>query len=89
MFQIISIISSSLMVIGYIPEIYNLGYSAYYKTPLNEITSRLIWLIWFSSSSLGAIYGFLIKDYYVTINFSINALLIIILFILKYLQTKT
>ena len=41
-YQYLSIISSVLVVIGYIPELYNLSYSIFFNKPYNEYSNKII-----------------------------------------------
>ena len=66
----ISICSSLLGIIGYVPEIYNLLFTAsILKVPNN------VQIIWISSNVLGSVYGLMIKNYYVAIDHTIISLL--------------
>ena len=85
-YEYISIISSILAAVGYMPEIYNLSYSLLYKTIYKAHSSKAIWLIWISSSSLSLVYGVIIKDYYIATYGGINTLLNISVFSLHNLK---
>ena len=85
-YQYISIISSILSAIGYIPEIYNLGYSIINKIDYKAHISKGIWLIWISASTFGFIYGILIENYYVTIYSGINGFLNMVVFSLHNIK---
>jgi len=80
----ISLASSLLAVIGYVPEIVNLSSSIIYKKPYNEFNSTIIWIIWISSSFLGITYSYFIQDYYVMTSYSLTALLNITVCSLRY-----
>ncbi len=82
-YQYLSIASSILVVIGYIPELYNLSYSIFFNKPYNEYSNKIIWVIWLSASSLGLGYGICVKDNYLIINYGINTLLNSTIFILR------
>ena len=85
-YQYISIVSSILSVIGYIPEIYNLSYSVINNTHYKAHSSKGIWLIWISASTFGFVYGILIKDYYVAIYSGSSGFLNIIVFMLHNIK---
>lgn len=85
-YEYISIISSILAGVGYMPEIYNLSYSLLYKTIYKAHSSKAIWLIWISSSTMSLIYGLLIKDYYIATYGGINSLLNILVFSLHNIK---
>jgi hypothetical protein len=85
-YEYISIISSILAAVGYMPEIYNLSYSVFYKTIYKAHSSKAIWFIWISSSTLSLIYGVIIKDYYIATYGGINAFLNISVFLLHNLK---
>jgi hypothetical protein len=82
----LSIISTILTGIGYIPEIYNLSYSVITKTVYKEHSSKNIWLIWISSSIFGLIYAVLIKDYYIATYSAISAFLNLLIFLLHNIK---
>jgi len=82
-YQYLSIASSILVVIGYIPELYNLSYSIYLNKPYSEYSNKIIWLIWIGASSLGFGYGICVKDNYLIINYGINTLLNSTIFLLR------
>jgi len=50
LYRFISIISSILIVLGYLPEIYNLSSSIFYNKPYSEQSNNIIWFIWISAS---------------------------------------
>lgn len=85
-YEYISIISSILAAVGYMPEIYNLSYSLLYKTIYKAHSSKAIWFIWISSSSLSLVYGLIIKDYYIVTYGGINTFLNISVFSLHNLK---
>jgi hypothetical protein len=88
LYRFISIISSILIVLGYLPEIYNLSSSIFYNKPYSEQSNNIIWFIWISASGLGCIYGIFIKDYYVSVNCGINTGLNATIFILRSYKFK-
>ncbi len=85
-YQYISIVSSILAVIGYVPEIYNLSYSVINKKHYNSHSSKGIWLIWISSSTFGFVYGVLIENYYVATYSGISGFLNILIFLLHNIK---
>ena len=87
-YQIIPICSSLLSIIGYIPEIYSLCYTALYKKSINPCISNSIWAIWVLSALSGASYSYLIKEFFIMGNFIVTASLCIIIFSLKSIQPK-
>lgn len=87
-YQYLSIASSILVVIGYIPELYNLSYSIYLDKPYNESSNKIIWLIWIGASSLGCAYGICVKDNYLITNYGINTLLNSSIFLLRNYKKK-
>jgi len=72
-YRIISIISSILALVGYLPEIYNLTVSILFNKTYSEQSNNIIWGIWITASGLGCIYGIFIEDYYVSVNCGVNA----------------
>ena len=82
-YEYLSIVSSVLVVIGYVPELYNLIYSIFMNKPYNEYSNKLIWMIWIFASSFGLSYGICIKDKYLIINYGINTLLNTSIFLLR------
>lgn len=82
-YQYLSITSSILVVIGYIPELYNLSYSIFFNKPYNEYSNKIIWLIWIGASSLGCAYGICVKDNYLIANYGVNTLLNSAIFLLR------
>ncbi len=88
-YRFLSITSSVLIVIGYLPEIINLSISILHNKKYNEYSNTIIWCIWIVASFLGCLYGIFIKDTYVIINCGINTCLNGTVFILKlYKQNK-
>ena len=87
-YQFLSVASSVLVVVGYLPEIYNLSHSIIYKKAYNPYSGNIIWAIWISASGLGCIYGFCIKDYYLTVNYGINTILNATVFSLKMYKMR-
>ena len=88
MLQLLSVVSSVLVVIGYIPEICNLSNSIIYNKAYNQSSGNIIWAIWISASGLVCIYGFCIKDYYLTVNYGINTILNATVFSLKMYKMR-
>ena len=82
-YQYLSIISSILVVIGYVPELYNLCHCLFLNKPYNEYSNKLIWMIWIGASSFGLSYGICINDNYLIVNYGINTLLNGSIFILR------
>lgn len=66
-YQYLSIMSSSLAVVGYIQELYFI--IIYRKSKKSNI---FIWLIWIISSGLRILYCGLNKNYLIMINFILN-----------------
>jgi hypothetical protein len=87
-YRFISIISSILVVLGYLPEIYNLSASILFNKPYSEESNNIIWAIWISASGLGCIYGIFIEDYYVSVNCGVNAGLNATIFALRTYKFK-
>jgi hypothetical protein len=87
-YRFISIISSILIVVGYLPEIYNLSSSILFDKTYNEQSNNIIWAIWISASGLGCIYGIFIEDYYVSVNCGVNAGLNATIFALRTYKFK-
>jgi uncharacterized protein with PQ loop repeat len=58
-FEAISIIASVLIILGYLPEFYEL-----YKTKEAKIGNAYIWIIWTTGSLLALLYGTLNEQYY-------------------------
>jgi hypothetical protein len=87
-YQFLSIISSILVVIGYLPEIHNLSRSILFDKPYSEYSNNIIWGIWISASGLGCLYGYFINDYYVIINCGINTVLNTTIFLLRMYKFK-
>lgn len=88
LYRFLSIISSILIVLGYLPEIYNLSSSIFYNKPYSEQSNNIIWFIWISASGLGCIYGIFIQDYYVSVNYGVNAGLNATIFALRSYKFK-
>ena len=88
MYQLLSVVSSVLVVIGYLPEIYNLSNSIIYNKAYNQSSGNIIWAIWITASGLGCIYGFCIKDYYLTANYGTNTILNATIFSLKMYKMR-
>lgn len=82
-YQYLSIVSSILVVIGYIPELYNLCNCLCLNKSYNEYSNKLIWMIWIGASSFGLSYGICINDNYLIINYGVNTLLNSSIFILR------
>ena len=79
----ISICSSLLGIIGYVPEIYNLLFTAsILKVPNN------VQIIWISSNVLGSVYGLMIKNYYVAIDHTIISLLNLFIYLARRYKYK-
>ena len=85
-YEYISIVATTLSVLGYIPEIYNLSYSLFYNTIYKPHSSKIIWIIWISSSILSFIYGIVIDDYYIAIYGGMNTLLNVSVFSLHNIK---
>ena len=58
-YEVISIIASILIILGYLPEFYIL-----YKLKKAKLENIYIWIIWTSGSFLALLYGILNKQYY-------------------------
>ena len=58
-YEVISIVASILIILGYLPEFY-----ALYKLKEAKIENAYIWIIWTSGSLLALLYGILNKQYY-------------------------
>lgn len=82
-YQYLSIISSILSLVGYLPELYNLLYCIFFKKPYNEYSNKMIWFIWIAASSFGFGYAISIKNEYLIINYGINTLLNTTIFLLR------
>jgi hypothetical protein len=85
-YEYISIVATTLSVLGYIPEIYNLSYSLFYNTIYKPHSSKVIWFIWISSSILSFIYGIVIEDYYIATYGGMNTLLNVSVFSLHTIK---
>jgi hypothetical protein len=83
LYRIISIISSILVVLGYLPEMHNLISSIWFNKPYSEQSNNIIWFIWITASGLGCIYGIFIQDYYVCVNYGVNTGLNATIFVLR------
>ena len=74
MYSYISIIASSLAIIGYVPEIYFSIHS--YYNPSNKFNNQIVqnvsWTIWAISSILSISYSVLNKEYFFLANYSIT-----------------
>ena len=79
----ISICSSILGIIGYVPEIYNL----LFNTSILKIPNN-VQLIWISSNVMGSVYGLMIKNYYITIDHMIISLLNLFIYLLRSYKYK-
>ena len=77
-FEYLSITSSVLVVLGYLPEIYFV-----IKNKKSNITNIPIWIIWLVSSGLGIIYCGLNNYYLIMINYLLNFFLSLITFLLN------
>ena len=77
MYEYLSIISSVLIILGYLPEYYIM-----IKTKEAKIESSIIWIIWTSGSLLTIIYGLLNDQYYLMTSqytvFGMNLLTLIL-----------
>jgi hypothetical protein len=87
-YRFLSIISSIVIVIGYLPEIYNISSTIFCNKPYSEQSNNIIWFIWISASGLGCIYGIFIKDFYVSMNCGINTGLNTTIFLLRMYKFK-
>jgi hypothetical protein len=66
-YSYLSLIASSLVIVGYIPEVIYIV-----RNKIAKPSNLPIWLIWIVSSIFGAVYCYLINEYFVMINFLIN-----------------
>lgn len=66
-YEYLSVTSSTLVIIGYIPEIYTI-----IKKKKSNVSNIPIWVIWLLSNGLGIIYCGLTDNYLIMINYSIN-----------------
>ena len=85
-YKYLSLVSTILCFIGYIPEIYFLLHFIYTKKIV--IGKNDMWIIWILSSLFSAIYAFTINDIYIII-YSLTCLFLnSIIFILRTLQKR-
>jgi hypothetical protein len=75
----LSIISSGLVVVGYLPEIYITFYQI-----KNVNSSRYSSSIWLLAGIFGIIYSSLNNEDFITINYSVNTFLNLSILILKF-----
>jgi hypothetical protein len=83
-YDIISIFSSILSLIGYLPEIYNQTSLIIYNKEFNICKGNIIWIIWIGSNILNCLYGGLLHNYFIMTNAIINGSLCTTVFILTY-----
>lgn len=79
----ISICSSLLGIIGYLPEIYSLLFTTSILKVHNNVQ-----IIWISSNVLGSVYGLMIKNYYITIDHMIISLLNLFIYLARRYKYK-
>ena len=75
----LSIISSGFVIIGYLPEIYITFYQI-----KNVNSSRYSSSIWLLGGIFGIVYSSLNNEDFITINYSVNTFLNLLILILKF-----